>query len=248
MSPASGSPASRLGPRSLAFLRRLRRNNRREWFEHNRAVYERDLREPLRALVEEVDVRLAGFAAEIVGDPRRSMFRIHRDIRFSRDKSPYKTNAGLWFFHRDAGKQVGTEAESGGAGFYFHVAPDGCFSAGGIWMPARPALNRLRQAIADNPGALLRILRAPAFRRRFGGLDTEAMLKRMPRGFDESHPAASLLRHQSFTVSRPLADTTVTGPRLVGVLARDFRALLPLVRWLNRSLGYLPATTRLGPR
>ena len=208
----SSTPRSLVRPAAFGFFRGLKRNNRREWFEARRAVYEREVREPLKALVEEIDVRLAGFAPEIVGDPRRSLFRIHRDIRFSKDKSPYKTNAGCWFFHRDAGKAVGTEAASGGAGFYFHLEPGHCFIGGGIWMPARPALNRLRAAITEDHQPLGRILQRPAFHRRFGGLDEEHMLKRMPRGFADDHPAGRLLRYQSFTVGRLLLDREVLSP------------------------------------
>src|SRR5947199_409431 len=98
----------------------------------------------MRALIEEMDVRLARFAPEITGDPKRSMFRIYRDIRFSKDKSPYKTHAACWFYHRDADARVGGDAEGGGAGFYFHLAPGGSLIGAGIWMPSRPILNRLR--------------------------------------------------------------------------------------------------------
>ena len=138
-------------PAAFEFLRDLARNNRKDWFEANRDVYEREVRDPMRSLVEALDTRLASIAPEIVGDPRRSMFRIHRDVRFSRDKSPYKTNAGVWLYHRDAGRKVGTTGEGGGAGFYFHLDPTHCFTAGGIWMPARPALARIRDAIAASP-------------------------------------------------------------------------------------------------
>src|SRR4029450_8698576 len=105
--------------------------------------------------------RLRAIAPEITGDPRRSMFRIHRDVRFSRDKSPYKTNAGAWLYHRDAGRKVGTTGEGGGAGFYFHIDATSCFMAGGIWMPARPALQRIREVIAAQPAALGRLTGAP---------------------------------------------------------------------------------------
>ena len=123
---------------SVTYLRQLKRNNDREWFETNRERYERDLRLPMRELIEEMDVRFARIAPEIVGDAKRSMFRIHRDVRFSKDKSPYKTHAASWFFHRAAGRGVG-ESGQGGAGFYFHLEPDGCFAGGGCWMPRRSA-------------------------------------------------------------------------------------------------------------
>ena len=226
------------GPGALAFLRRLERNNRREWFERNRSVYEREIREPMRALVEEVDVRLARIAPELVGDPRRSIFRIHRDVRFSVDKSPCKTNAACQFYHCDAGRGAGQDAEGAGAGLYFQLAHGECFVAGGMWMPARPALDRIREALADAPDEFEALLQAPGFHRRYRRLDEEALLKRMPRGYAESHPAARWLRYRSFTATRPLTEREVQSPRLVRVLERDFAALVPLVRWLNAAVGY----------
>jgi len=239
--PNRASPAV-IGPDALAFLRALARHNNREWFAANRQRYETSLRTPMAALVEELDVRLAAIAPEIIGDPRRSMFRIHRDVRFSKDKSPYKTNAGCWFYHQDAGRGVGQDAE-GGAGYYVHLEPGGCFVAGGIWMPSSRSLARLREAIADDPRGFGRIVGAPAFRRRYGRLSEEAMLTRLPRGFAPGHPAEAWLRYKSFIVSRALTPAMVTSPRLVATLAADFRALRPFVRWLNAALG-LPARTR----
>src|SRR5438034_4266632 len=133
---------------TFRFFRGLARNNAKPWFEAHRADYEGQVREPMRALIEEMDVRLARFAPEITGDPKRSMFRIYRDIRFSKDKSLYKTHAACWFYHRDADARVGGDAEGGGAGFYFHLAPGGSLIGAGIWMPSRPILNRLRDAVA----------------------------------------------------------------------------------------------------
>jgi uncharacterized protein (TIGR02453 family) len=223
---------------AIRFLRRLRRNNRKDWFERNRAVYETAVRDPMRALVEEMDVRLARIAPELMGDPRRSVFRIHRDVRFSRDKSPYKTNAACQFYHLDAGRGAGRDADGAAAGLYFQLADGECFVAGGLWMPARPTLDRVREAIDADPEALDRLIRAPAFRRRFRELTPEAVLTRMPRGYAESHPAAGWLRFQSFTASRDMPEREVLSPRLPDILARDFAALVPLVRWLNQAIGY----------
>jgi uncharacterized protein (TIGR02453 family) len=225
-------------PEALGFLRRLRRNNRREWFERHRAVYETEVRDPMRALVEEMDVRLARLAPELTGDPRRSIFRIHRDVRFSADKSPYKTNAACQFYHHDAGRGAGQDAEGAGAGLYFQLADGECFVAGGMWMPARPALDRIRDALAEDPDSLDRLIRTPAFRRRFRALDTEAVLTRMPRGYADTHPAAHWLRYRSYTATRMMGEAEVRSPRLADILARDFAALIPLVRWLNRAIGY----------
>lgn len=224
-------------PAALTFLRSLKRNNTREWFQAHREDYENEVRAPLAALVEEMDVRFASLAPEIVGDPKRSLFRIHRDVRFSSDKSPYKTNAACWFYHGDAGRGVGSTAPHGGAGFYFHMEPSRSMIGGGIWMPPRPTLARLRERIDEDHGSLRRILREPALAKRFGALDEEAKLTRMPRGYADSHPAADLLRHQSFTVGRMLTDAEVIGPRLADALARDFARLVPLVRWFNGALG-----------
>jgi uncharacterized protein (TIGR02453 family) len=232
------------GPEALAFLRGLARHNAKPWFEAHREEYELHVKGPMADLVQEMDLRLARFAPEIVGDRRRSPFRLHRDIRFSRDKSPYKTHAACWFFHGAGSAKVGREAHGGGAGFYFHLQPGASFVGGGCWMPPRPALQKFRAAIAADPRGFERIVLSPAVRRRFGGLSEESMLKRMPRGYAEDHPAARWLRHQSFTLGRNLGDSQVTGARLTAILESDFATILPLVRWLNRTLGLQPLNRR----
>lgn len=231
------------GPEALAFLRGLARNNEKPWFEAHRDDYEHHVKRPMADLVEEMDHRLAAFAPEIVGDPKRSVFRIHRDIRFSKDKSPYKTNAGCWFFHGLGSSKVGREAHGGGAGFYFHLQPGASFSAGGCWRPPRPALQQFRAAIARDPRGFERIaLAAPV--RRMGGLNDDDQLKRTPRGYPDDHPAARWLRLESFTVGRQLTDAQVTGTRLTTILENHFKSILPLVRWLNRVLGLEPLRRR----
>jgi uncharacterized protein (TIGR02453 family) len=236
--------ATYFSDQSLAFLRGLARHNRREWFEAHRGEYEQVLLRPMRDLVEEMDVRLARLAPEMVGDPRRSIFRIYRDVRFSKDKSPYKVHFACWFFHRDASHRVGQESHGGGAGFYFHFQPGSSLDAGGIWMPPREALGKLRDAMAEKPAAFVRTVKAPAVRRRFGELDEEAVLTRVPRGYAPDHPAAQWLRYKSFTLSRGLSDAQVTGKTLPDLLAEDFAAMLPLVRWVNGALGLKGAARR----
>jgi len=230
-------------PATLRFLRQLKANNNKPWFEAHRAEFENDVRDPMRGLIEELDVRFARFAPEIGGDPKRSMFRIHRDIRFSKDKSPYKTHAACWFHHRGTTGHVGSEADEGSAGFYLHVQPGESFTGAGIWMPPRPLLNKLRDAIAEDADRFGKLVRD--LPRRFGGLSDESLLKRMPRGFAESHPAAQWLRYQSFTTGRRLTDSQVLGPRLPQLLEREFQEMLPLVRWLNGALGYRPLERRV---
>lgn len=230
-------------PAALTFLRGLARNNRKEWFEANRDRYEQEIKRPLVALIEEIDVRLAGFAPEIVGN-KKSLFRIHRDVRFSKDKRPYKTHVACWFYHRDAGRAVGENAAHGGAGFYFHFAPGEVFTGGGVWMPPRPALLRIREAIADAPEEFAAIVEAPTFRRRFGSLEQEHMLQRMPREYAPDHPAGDWLRYQSFTAGHALTETDLGSRKLIDLLSRDFQAMLPLVRWINAASGLPVATAR----
>ncbi|MDZ4862416.1 MAG: TIGR02453 family protein [Gemmatimonadota bacterium] len=231
-------------PGLFRFFSQLRKRNTRAWFDQQRPVYELEVRTPLKALIEEMDVRLAAFAPEIVGDPRRSAFRIHRDVRFSRDKAPYKTHAACWFYHADAGRGIGGDAE-GGAGFYLHLEPGQCLIGAGIWMPPRASLTRIREALVAELPAFAQIVEARAFRRRFGSLEPEAMLTRMPRGYAADHPAARWLRYQSFTVGRPLTQAEALSPRLPATLARDFTALTPFVRWLNTVLGFRTLDRRL---
>ena len=240
------SAFSRFTPGALTFLRGLKRHNERPWFESNRPVYEREILGPLRLLSEELDVRFARLAPEFVSPPKRALFRIHRDVRFSKDKSPYKTHAALWVFHRDAGRGVGRDAH-GGAGFYFHLEPGASMVAGGFWMPSRPLLSTLRDEIAAKQKTFEKIVKTPAFVKRFGALsDDEAgvRLTRVPRGFAKDHPAEHWLRFNSFTASRALADKDVLSPKLVDLMMKDYAALLPLVRWLNGTLGYPSARTR----
>jgi uncharacterized protein (TIGR02453 family) len=229
--------------RALGFFRGLARHNEKAWFEAHRDEYETEVRRPMRDLIADLDARFAEFAPEIGGDPKRSMFRINRDIRFSKDKSPYKTHAACWFHHLNAARTVGAEADAGSAGYYFHLEPGGRSMIGaGIWMPPRPQLNKLRSAIADNPRDFDKM--AGSIPRRFGGLDDEGSLKRMPRGYAEDHQAAKWLRFQSFTSGRTLTDAQVTSASLSSLLAREYEALLPLVRWLNGALGFKPASRR----
>jgi len=222
---------------ALTFFRGLAKHNAKPWFESHREDYERHVKEPMAELVEVMDRRFAEFAPEFVGDPKRSVFRINRDIRFSSDKSPYKTHAACWFFHGGGSSKVGREAHGGGAGFYFHLQPGASLVGGGCWMPPRPALQKFRAAIARDPRAFERIVLAPAIKKRFGGLGEESTLKRAPRGYCDDDPGAKWLKFQSFTVGRKLTDAQVTGPRLTAILESDYAAMLALVRWLNSVLG-----------
>jgi uncharacterized protein (TIGR02453 family) len=228
-------------PGAFRFLRDLARNNRREWFEAHREMYEVEVQQPLLALLDELDVRLASLAPELAADRRRSVFRIYRDIRFSKDKAPYKTHAAFWVGHRALGR-TGGPAVHGGAGVYFHLEPGASIIAGGMWMPPTPALAQIRGALTDDLAGF------EAARRRlrptFGDLSDEAVLKRPPHGFATDHPAARWLRYRSFTASRPLSATELRRVDLPDRLARAYAPIIPFVRWLNSALGLPPAKRR----
>ena len=231
---------------SFAFLRGLRRHNKREWFEAHRPDYIRHVLDPLRAVASELDVRFATLAPEFEADPRRSLFRIYRDVRFSKDKSPYKTHAALWVYHRAPGRGVGKEID-GGAGFYLHLEPGASMVAGGIWMPPRHSLAKIRDQLAKELPGFTRAIGGTAFRKRFGGLTDDepgVKLTRMPRGFAEDHPAARWLRFNSFTVSVGYGDREMLAASLVERAMKDFALILPLCRWLNAALGYPSAKAR----
>ena len=233
-------------PEALAYLRGLKKNNRREWFEARREEFVREVSDPMKALIEELDVRFAGLAPEFVGDPKRSMFRIYRDVRFSKDKSPYKAHAALWIYHRAPGRGVAREID-GGAGFYVHLEPNASLVAAGLWMPPRPSLAKVREHFGEDLAGWKRAVTAPAVLKRFGGLvDDEdgVLLKRLPRGFEEGHPAERWLRFNSFTMHRMYSDADMLSPKLADKAMKDFTRLVPMCRWLNRALGYLPAKSR----
>ena len=129
-------------PESFAFLRELRENNNRDWFAANKQRYEREVRDPALRFISDFGPHLLRIAPRLVADPRRSMFRIYRDTRFSRDKSPYKTHVGIHFFHEKA------KAAASVPGFYLHISPGESFAAAGIWHPDPRSLGKVREAIA----------------------------------------------------------------------------------------------------
>ncbi len=229
---------------AFTFLNGLAEHNEREWFEARRDTYETALREPMKALIEEMDSRLATFVPEITGTAKGSMFRIHRDIRFSKNKAPYKTNAACWFFHRDSKGNVGQDAVHGGAGMYFHLEPRACFAGGGVWMPPSPVIKRIRAALDVGYEEFESIVSAKPFKKLFGAMETEAMLKRMPRGFAAEHPAGDWLRYQSFTAGCALKQSDVTTVALADRLEEIYRTITPLVRWLNTAMGFRPHSSR----
>ena len=238
--------ASPFTPKAFAFLRGLRRHNSREWFEAHRPDYQHLLLDPMRAAAAELDVRFARLAPEYEADAKRSLFRIHRDVRFSKDKSPYKTHGALWVYHRMPGRGVGKEVD-GGAGFYLHLEPGASMVAGGLWMPPRHSLNLVRDALVRDLAGFRRAVGGAAFRARFGGLTDDepgVKLTRMPRGYAETHPAAEWLRFNSFTAAATYTDREMLATGFYERVMRDYVLMAPLCRWLNAALGYPPATSR----
>lgn len=216
-------PFQGFGPQATPFLKALGFHQSKEWFENNRASYESQLKGPLGDLVEELSSRFAKSGTPLKGDRKASLFRINRDVRFAKDKSPYKTNAGAVLTRTGAKNDIGL--------FYIHIAADGCFSAAGFYRPEPDELARLRGAIARAPKAWS----AMTARLAEGGLalSGEYAMKRAPRGFEgvEAPLIAAALRNKSFVCSRPIADSRLSAPDLVDDLQAFARDAMPLLEW-----------------
>jgi uncharacterized protein (TIGR02453 family) len=228
------SPTGRLnplGPELFRFLDELARNNRREWFERNKARYESDVKQPCLRFIGDFAGPLAKISPHFRAIPsasRGSLFRIHRDIRFSKDKSPYKTHAGLHFAHEARG-------DVHAPGFYLHLEPGGSFVGIGIWHPDPETLQRVRQTLADDGGGFRRAITSAAFRPAFR-LSGEA-LKTAPRGFDPAHPLIEHIKRKDFVAIADLTDAQVLAPGFPGRFTQICAAGGPFVRWLCEAVG-----------
>jgi uncharacterized protein (TIGR02453 family) len=188
----------------FAFLRELAHNNNREWFAANKPRYVAEVQEPSLAFIDDVGLRLSEVSRHVVADPRTvggSLFRIYRDTRFSKDKSPYKTQVGIQFRHERA-------RDAHAPGFYLHLEPGSVFMACGTWRPDGDTLHAIRTAIASDPTRWQAIVEEPAFRQRFR-LGGEA-LKRPPAGFDRAHPLIDELKRKDFIAITDLTESEVT--------------------------------------
>jgi len=226
--------ARKTGPRScfpaeaLTFLRRLKRNNRREWFLVHRGDYETHVRAPMLDLIGRLSGDLRQFAPEIVCDPKTAMYRIYRDVRFSPNKAPYKTHVAAVFPPRGLPKHEG-------AGLYFHVSPDEVWIGGGMYAPQTPQLQAVREHIAANLDRLRSIVESPGFRKTVGRLEGER-LQRVPRGFAPDHPAAEYLKYRQFLAGCELPPSRSASPRFYADVLDVFRHVAPLTRFLNEPL------------
>ena len=215
-------------PEARQFLRDLRENNNREWFRSRKAHFERHVRDPLLHLVGELGVALAEHSPGYLCNARKSVYRIYRDIRFSKDKSPYKTHVAAVF-------PPIALARHAGAGFYFHFSADELLVGGGVYAPSSSDLRLIREQIAANPDELRAILAEDAFRQAFAGIEGQR-LKRTPRGFARDHEAAELLRYKQFLAGATLPSAEVEQPSIAGLLDSHFRVIAPLLAYLNRPL------------
>jgi uncharacterized protein (TIGR02453 family) len=209
------------------FLSDLAKNNNREWFNANKGRYEELVKEPFLDFISDAGPRLKKISSHVVADPRPvggSLFRIHRDVRFAKDKSPYKTNIGAHFRH-SAGKEVAAPS------FYLHVAPGESFIAGGMYQPDSAALAKIRTRIVERPAEWKKVLTAEI------KLSDNYRLSRPPRGFDANHQFIEDVKLKSFISSVMLTEKEVTDPRFMSRFIDTCRSVNPLMKFLAAAVG-----------
>jgi uncharacterized protein (TIGR02453 family) len=226
-------------PKTLTFLRALKRNNRREWFHERRADYDQHVHAPMVAIVEQLARDFATRAPDFVATPKISMFRPWRDTRFSANKAPLKTNVAAVFPHRALGRMVG-------AGLYFEVSPESVWIGGGLYAPDAATLHAVRTHIAAHHGELARLVAATKFKTLLGTMQGNTAA-RMPRGFDSAHPAADVLRHKQFLAIREEAPAFAVRPDFYAQLLATFDAMAPFVSFLNAPIVALRRTIDRDP-
>lgn len=212
-------------PELFEFLRQLKKRNNRDWFNKNKDRYEMHVRVPALQFIAAFAPRLHQISPHFSADPhptRGSLFRIYRDTRFSADKKPYKTHAGMSFNHA-AGKHVHAP------GFYLHLEPEGCFAAAGVWHPDSQALTKIRTAIVREPERW----RAATRKLELGG-DT---LTRPPKGFDPAHPFVEDLKRKDYITSVTFEDEQVCSPKFIRDFDAACRKMAPLVEFTAAALG-----------
>lgn len=218
-----------LQPTSIKFLKDLKKNNNRSWFEEHRKQYE-TARADFMARVESLVTAISKFDPPIGRlSAKECVFRINRDVRFSKDKSPYKNNMACYFNH--AGKN------GLGAGYYLHIEPGNSFAAGGIWAPGPQVLAGIRQEIDYNFAGWKKIIENKDFKTTFTeGIKSNGILVRPPKGYDEDNPAIGYLKMKSFIVTVPLTDADLTGKNLIPAVAGAFKKMKPFIDFLNTAL------------
>jgi len=211
---------------AISFLRNLKRNNQREWFQPRKEIFETQLKGPMTELVEAVNRELLAFAPDHVTDPKKAIYRIYRDTRFSADKTPYKTHIGAIFPPHELGKQSA-------AGFYFHVSPKSVGVAAGSYMPGPDELRAVRAWLAENHASFRKAAKQPE---KLWDKLQGSSLARMPKGFAPEHPAEDLIRMKQWLYFVELDLKLATTPKLLPELVKLFRAAAPVVKMLNAPL------------
>jgi uncharacterized protein (TIGR02453 family) len=213
---------------TLKFLKDLKKNNNKPWFEKNKSVY-LDAKEDMDLFVGQVIEGFGKTDPEIATlHPKDCTYRIYRDVRFSPDKTPYKTHMGAYL--NKGGKKVPT------AGYYLHIEPGGSMAGGGLWMPLAPELNKVRQEIDYNLAEWTKILADRNFRKNFAeGLEQEDILTRPPKGYDDQNPAIGYLKLKSFIVTRSFTDAEVQSKTFLKEILKTFTSMTAFVRFLNQA-------------
>ncbi len=215
---------------TLKFLRELKKNNNREWFAANKQRYEQSVVEPALSLIRSLEKPLAKSAPLLKVEAKKmggSLMRIYKDTRFSKDKTPYKTNVGIQFRHLH-GKDVHAP------GVYVHIDPDECFLGVGTWRPPADALKRIRDFISENESIWVKLLRNKKFNAEFAF--HEDRLKSTPRGYDKHHPLIDELRQQSFIAIAPLTHQQIEGTELLTLIPKFISTARPLMSALCTAL------------
>ena len=215
-------------PEARKFLRSLKAHNKREWFLPRKSVFDEQVKAPMIELVLALGDELRGSGFDLVTAPEKAIYRIYRDVRFSKDKSPYKTHIAAVFTPRDLPKHAG-------AGLYFHIGPDEVLVGGGIYAPGPKELLAIRQMLAARHQELRAVLTDRGFRGLFGEMSGEK-LKRVPKGFVSDHPAADLLVYKQFLAGANLPADIVETPKLYRQIAKHFQAIEPFLVLLNSAL------------
>lgn len=220
-----------LSPATIKFLKDLKKNNTKPWFDQNRKVYEAakaDFANFIQAVIDQHGRKDAAIKSLVAKD---CMFRINRDIRFAKDKSPYKSNFG-------ASINKGGRKAQNSAGYYFHLEPGGSFTGGGIWMPEPEELRKVRQEIDYNFAGFKKILTGKKFKSVYGDLSKsdEYTLSRVPKGYEADNPAADYLKMKSFIAMIKISDADLASKDLVKKTVAAFEALQPVIEFINNSM------------
>ncbi|HSC53966.1 MAG TPA: DUF2461 domain-containing protein [Phnomibacter sp.] len=218
---------------TLQFLSALKKNNEKAWFDNNRNQYDAAKLDML-GFAENMIKAISTFDNSVAHiQAKDCLFRINRDVRFSKNKAPYKTNMAM-YISRGGKKALDV------AGYYVHIEPGASFMAGGIWMPMAPELKKIRQEIDYNFSEFQELLTAKNFKTVFGDLEKGegTVLSRPPKGYDADNEAIEWLKLKSFIASAPLPDALLTDKKLVATLGKNFETMYPLIQFLNRALAH----------